>query len=491
VLGSQLFAPKYLKEISPDYVYMAEDYGLCTHYKIHKHKIIFFLAAMRTHADRISEAGFNVCYQHFKKENDPYEKKLIKFCQENEVKKIVTFEIEDKPFEARIKKSLTQVDIDLEILPSPMFIATRQRFRQYLDSVKKPFMKTFYEQMRRETKLLMDNSNKPLGGKYSFDSENRKKLPKKVEIPADPPYVESKHEADVKKVVDKFFADHPGDCESYWLGTSRANGLKALQRFVQEKLSGFGTYQDALSDRNDFLFHSVISPYLNCGLITPDEVIAKVVHNVSQDDLGDHYNSIEGFVRQVLGWREFVRGIYQNFSEEQEQKNFFAHKRKLNSSWYKGNTGILPLDLAVRRADRTGYAHHIERLMVIGNMMVLCEIEPTEAHRWFMEMFIDSSEWVMGPNVYGMGIFSDGGMFATKPYICGANYIRKMSDYPKGDWEQEMTALYWRFVGKNMEYLSGNIRCKMITRIYEKFDSQKKKELNSIGDQVIRRITSD
>lgn len=489
ILGNQLFPYEHLKNLSFCSVYMAEDYELCTYEKFHKHKIIFFLSAMRHYADDLRNKDISVSYEQLEKNKQTYEKRLIQHIEKNNIKKVLLYEIEDKFFEKRIFEEFKQNKIDFEILKSPMFISTREEFKTYLSSRKKPFMKTFYEQMRQQTKFLIDEKNSPFGGKYSFDSDNRNKLPKDIELPNEEQTNIGDHETDVIKIVKKFFGTHPGDCDNFWVKTTRRSALKTLDNFIKNKLVNFGPYQDAMSTRGDMLFHSIISPYINAGLITPDEVLRRVVKEVSSNKLPEHYSSIEGFVRQVLGWREFVRGIYQNFSDEQEGSNFFKHKRELTDLWYSGETGILPLDLAIKKATKTGYAHHIERLMILGNIMVLCEINPKAAHSWFMEMFVDSSDWVMGPNVYGMALFSDGGIFATKPYICSANYIKKMSDYPKGEWEEDITALYWRFVGKNLKYLSSNHRCRMMTKIYERFSDEKKKTLSKRGDQIISNIT--
>ncbi len=490
ILGNQLFPYENIELLEFSHVYMAESIDLCTYYRFHKHKIIFFLAAMRQYADSLRDRGVQVQYNAIDQSDDSYEETFLRYCRAENIFEVIFFEIEDKFFESRLTKFLEKSGISYSVRRSPMFFCARTKFKEYLSTVKKPFMKTFYEKMRRETGFLMDSNGRPFGGKFSFDAENRKRLPKKIQIPNLPQSSHSKYIEDVKVLVDENFSDHPGQTSEYWIPTGRKDALSFLNDFVNEKLEKFGPYQDALSSRGDTLFHSILSPYLNAGLLTPKEVLDSVVAGVSVEEVPEYYSSVEGFVRQVLGWREFVRGIYQNFSETQSASNFFEHDRELNNRWYTASTGILPLDLAIDRTIRTGYSHHIERLMVLGNMMVLCEIRPEQAHRWFMEMYVDSSDWVMGPNVYGMGIFSDGGIFATKPYICGANYIKKMSDYPKGSWELEMTALYWRFVGKNLEYLRKNFRCIMITRIYDRFSAEKQKDFESMGDDVISRLTN-
>ncbi len=490
VLGNQLFPKDCLKKLKFSSVYMAEDYELCTYEKFHKHKIIMFLSAMRNYADELQKLGKDVYYEYIEKNDLPYEARLLKYLQNKNISDVVIHEIEDKFFEKRLLETFQKNNISCDILPSPMFYCSRDDFKKYLGSKNKPFMKSFYEHMRRERKVLLTAKKTPLGDKYSFDSENRKKLPKKIELPSELSFDYGENEKEVILAVDNFFSEHPGDSDNFWLATTRKQALEVLDKFITTRLINFGPYQDAMSTRGDTLFHSVVSPYLNCGLLTPKEVVDKVCKRAGSSGVPEFYSSIEGFVRQVLGWREFVRGIYQNYSDQQEKSNFFNHQRELKACWYTGETGILPLDLAIKKAVKTGYSHHIERLMILGNLMVLCEIKPTSSHRWFMEMYVDSSDWVMGPNVYGMALFSDGGIFATKPYICGANYVKKMSDYPKGSWEEEMTSLYWRFVGKNIEYLQKNVRCTMMARIYQKFSEEKKEQLHALGDEVIGRITS-
>ncbi|MEJ2258338.1 MAG: FAD-binding domain-containing protein [Woeseiaceae bacterium] len=184
--------------------------------------------------------------------------------------------------------------------------------------------------------------------------------------------------------------------------------------------------------------------------------------------------SLEGFVRQVIGWREFVRGVYRQFSEVQATSNHWSHDRELADSWYAGTTGIPPLDDTIRQAQRCGWTHHIPRLMVLGNLMTLCEIRPQAAHRWFMEMYVDSSEWVMGPNVFGMGLFSDGGIFATKPYICGSNYLLKMSDYGKEEWCDTVDGLYWRFIDKHRDFFAANPRVALMPRALERLNRDRR-----------------
>jgi deoxyribodipyrimidine photolyase-related protein len=294
---------------------------------------------------------------------------------------------------------------------------------------------------------------------------------------------------DVKALCDIRFADHPGDVEDFWLPVQREACQPWLEDFVEKRLGAFGPYQDAIHDRFDFNYHAVISPMVNVGLMLPDEVCAQIEVAFRNDQCD--INSAEGFIRQVIGWREFIRGIYQNYSEEQDEANFFDHKRLLNENWYTGETGIPPLDDAIKKSIRLGYAHHIERLMILSNIMLLARIDPREVHRWFMEMFVDSSDWVMGPNVYGMGQFSDGGIFATKPYVCGSNYILKMSHYKKGDWCDTLDGLYWRFIEDQRDFFEKNPRMKAMTSHLDRMDDEKRARLWQAADVFLEKNTKE
>ena len=229
-----------------------------------------------------------------------------------------------------------------------------------------------------------------------------------------------------------------------------------LDEFIDKRLSMFGDFQDAMIEGEPWMFHSHISFYLNCGLLTPLECI-KAVERAYYDNRAP-LNAVEGFIRQVLGWREFIRGIYQEKGDFQLNSNYWGHTGKLTDSWCEASTGILPLDDSIKTALQDGYNHHIPRLMVISNLMNLCEIDPKEIYRWFMEMYIDSSDWVMVPNVFGMATYSDGGLMSTKPYTCGSNYFLKMSNYKRGDWCDTVDGLYWRFIEKNRSFYQSNPR---------------------------------
>lgn len=488
VLGNQLFDPKLVKRLAKGatHVFMREDQELCTYYKFHKQKIIFFLSAMRAHAKELEKAGFDVHYEKMNDDGLTYDQALRRFLKKNKIERVTHFEIEDKFFEKRIAEALAGFEV--EVWDTPMFLTTRDQFRAYLNKSKRPFMKTFYESQRKRLGILLDKKGQPTGGRWSFDEQNRKPLPKKIQPPPpkwDKPDADTR---DVMKLTEQRFGKHPGQAADLWLPTDRKGARKWLDLFLNERLPNFGPYEDAIPVHSDFVFHSVISPLINVGLLTPAEVIERILEHAEKRKLT--INSIEGFVRQVIGWREFVRGIYRNYSEKQDTTNFWKHKKKLSKHWYAGDTGIPPLDHAIKKILRYGWAHHIERLMVAGNLMLLLEVEPREAHRWYMEMFVDSSDWVMGPNVYGMGIFSDGGIFATKPYICGSNYYRKMGGYPKGEWCDGVDGLYWNFVEKHEDFFARNPRMSIMVKAVTTMDKDRKKRLTKAADELRARLVT-
>jgi deoxyribodipyrimidine photolyase-related protein len=488
ILGNQLFPSKLLKKYREIPIFMAESWDLCTYQKHHKLKIVLFLSAMRAYRDQLVDSDFDVNYQELKSKNKDktFEDLLTKALKSK--KELISFEIEDKFFETRIRKLTTKLGVKWTVLQSPMFISTRSEFTDIVGN-KKPFMKTFYEEKRRRHKILIDKDGSPVGGKWSFDADNRKKMPKDVNPDLPPPFDKNPHIKNVEKLVENNFNSHPGLIGEYWFPTTRKGYLKALNHFLTHNLENFGKYQDAISDKTPYLFHSLISPGINIGLITPNEVVEKATKHYQKNKKTIPLNSIEGFIRQVIGWREFVRGIYQVYSEKQESSNFWNHHRKMKDVWYTGETGVPPVDSAIKKAIKYGYNHHIERLMVLSSIMLLCEIDPKEVHDWFMEMYIDTSDWVMGPNVYGMGQFSDGGIFATKPYICGSNYLIKMSDHKKGEWCDAVDGLYWNFIDQKREFFSKNPRMKMMVSSFDKMDGDKKKRIFKAAKEFKNEVT--
>ncbi|MEO9870734.1 cryptochrome/photolyase family protein [Ekhidna sp.] len=489
ILGNCLF-PDH-NRLNPDsstLFFMAEDIGLCTHFNYHKHKLILFLSAMRSHAEEI-EKKHQLTYHQLTKQNQKksYEDKLKETIDSYaDIQEIVTYDIEDHFFEKRIKDFCKKEKLRLTIVDSPGFITSKEKFKKFNEDYK-PFMQTFYKQQRKDLGVLLEEDNEsPINGSWSFDDENRKKLPNDIIIPDQPTSHPTEHTEEIKKLVSELFSDHPGSTENFHWATTRRQVLYLLNDFLKERFNDFGPYEDAIDSKETFVFHSVLSPYINMGLVTPDEVVDKAIEYYQENDT--HFSSVEGFVRQIIGWREFMRGIYHEY-DEKLNTNHFDHQRKMKSCWYDGTTGIPPLDDSIKKAMKYGYTHHIERLMILGNIMLLCELDPDEVYKWFMEMYVDSADWVMAPNVYGMSQYADGGIFATKPYIGGANYIKKMSDYGKGDWEDTVNGLYWRFIEENLETFANNQRMSMMVATLRKMNTEKKEKIFKAAEKFIRRVT--
>jgi len=487
ILGNQLFNPKYLSDYKDHIFFMAEDYGLCTFEKHHKLKILLFLSAMRSFKDELKSKNFNVIYKDVNKDfKSSYEKKLEKTVKEKKIKEITFFEIEDKFFEKRILNFGKKNSLQINQVKSPMFLMERQEFKDYLSKNKRPFMANFYKIVRTKMNLLMNKNGTPKGNKWSFDEENRKKLPNNIKVPVISKVKETKETTTLKKFINSNFKDHPGNTDKFWFPTTRKDASKWLDEFLKERIKLFGDYEDAVTDKSNTVFHSALSPLINLGLIAPEEIIEKLRKIENKVPM----NSLEGYIRQIIGWREFMRGIYQNYDQRLDNTNFFNHKRKMKKSWYDGNTGLDPLDYAINNAKNYGWSHHIERLMILANIMNLCEINPKQVYKWFMEMFVDSSDWVMAPNVYGMGLFSDGGIFATKPYICGSSYFLKMMHFKKGPWCDVMDGLYWKFIDRHKKFFLKNPRLAMMVRVSEKMNKERKTRIFKAANNFIKENTN-
>jgi deoxyribodipyrimidine photolyase-related protein len=473
ILGNQLFPINLIKKYKKLNFFMAEDMYLCSYEKHHKLKLAFFLSSMREYRDDLKKNNFDINYFQLDSSTRKisYESKLLKLINTKKINHLFFYEIEDKFFEKKIFNLIKKNKLNYTVLQSPMFLNSRSNFVDYIKVGKKPFMSSYYKQQRIKNKILIDSKGFPVGGKWSFDEDNRKKIPKNLILPVKPKIKTNNNLKDVKTLIKKYFDSHPGEINEYWLESNRSKVRLLVKEFVENRLKFFGDFEDAVLKEDIFLFHSFLSPYLNNGLITPKEILEIIFSNKLINKIP--INSVEGFVRQLIGWREFMRGIYQNFSQDMEVKNFYGNSRKLTNHWYNGTTGIDPIDDAIKNIIKYGYAHHIIRLMYLSNVMNLCGIDPKEIYRWFMEMFVDSSDWVMSPNVYGMGTFSDGGIFSTKPYICGSNYMIKMSNYKKGNWSSIVDGLYWNFISKNINSIKKNARMSMVVMTYNKISFEK------------------
>lgn len=372
----------------------------------------------------------------------------------------------DDVLQRRLQRWAKSRGVELVIHPTPMFLSPMPWLSQMLAGKKKPFMATFYQAQRKRLGILLDPDGGPVGGQWSYDTENRQKLPKGYCAPR-PPVFASTPELEAAKVyVTRRFPDSRGSVEHFRWPVTRQQALHELDSFLQERLALFGHYEDAISGGQVFLHHSLLTAPLNIGLITPEEVVERTLEHARTHSVP--LNSLEGFIRQIIGWREFMHGIYRFHGVRVRNGNYWHHGEPLPESFHSGNTGIAPVDAVIRRLKQHAWCHHIERLMVMGNIMLLKHIEPNAVYRWFMEWFIDAYDWVMVPNVYGMSQFADGGTFTTKPYFSGSNYLLKMSDFPKGLWCAEWDALFWRFIGDHREFFLKNPRMSMLVRQWDK-----------------------
>ena len=486
VLGNQLFPVDYLKQLNIKHVFMREDMNLCTYEKHHKQKIALFLSSMRSYRDELKKNKITTEYCELMDYNSmTYEEYLKRYLDKIKIKKISIWSIEDKWFEKRLKK-LEKNGISIEIHDTPMFLTKLNEFEEMCTQRKSPKYKMtdFYINQRKKLDILMKD-NKPLGGKWTFDGENRKKIPQNTTPPPLLQFKKTNHTKDVTKLVDEVFKKHYGETKHFNYPTTREQALDNLRHFLDHKFSKFGDYEDSVDERSHLWFHSNLSSSLNIGLITPLDILNNIrdLNNIP-------INSYEGFVRQIIGWREFMRCLYHFEGKNMEKSNFFNHQRKIKKSWYTGTTGLDPLDYSIKSTIKHAYSHHIERLMIQVNLMNLCEIKPRDAYKWFMELYIDSSDWVMTPNVYSMGLFADGGIMATKPYICGSNYILKMMNFKKGPWCDVMDGLYWRFIDKNRAFFKKNPRLNMMVSLFDKMKKVKKDNILSKASEFIERNTS-
>ncbi|MGC9517813.1 MAG: cryptochrome/photolyase family protein [Methanomicrobiales archaeon] len=427
--------------------------------KFHKKKLVLHRASMRAFFDYLESENFQVEYiEHAK---DSKMKYLFDKLKEKSIKRIYYADLVDYALEHRIKKIAKSHQIEIVEMDSPGFLNSKISILEYFKDKKRYFMTSFYIKQRKKRDILVEDS-KPMGGKWSFDPANRKKLPKGIKIPLIKKIPENKYINEAQKYVEKNFPDNPGNVKFFYPVTHDET-VFWFDDFLKNRFHNFGDYEDAISEDEPFLFHSIISPLLNIGLITPQEIIEKILktHHIN-------LNSKEGYIRQIIGWREFMRAIYLLEGPRQRTTNYLNHERAINSNLYWGKTGLHPYDKVVQRVIKLGYAHHIERLMILGNLMLLMDILPDHVYKWFMEMFIDSYDWVMVPNVYGMSQYSDGGLITTKPYFSSSNYIKKMSNFKHGDWEEVWDGLFWRFVYKNQEILKNNPRLRVILKGLEK-----------------------
>ena len=478
---NQLFKANPLLQIEGEFL-LVEEVLFFQHFKFHVQKLIFHRSSMKFYESYLLKKNKKVLYIE-QSESISDVRKLIPFLKEEGYESISYLVTDDNYLERRLTSSAKKNNLDLIVHDSPMFLNTSKDLESFFRADKKKFYQTsFYIEQRKKLGVLLDESGNAEGGKWSFDTENRKKYPKTKVAPIIEKLKADDFFLEATLYVKNHFKNNPGEfSEKPIYPHSHDLSEKWLDKFLEERMQEFGPYEDAMVQKESFLNHSVISPLLNSGLITPKHVIAKTL------SFKDRYplNSLEGFLRQIIGWREFIRGVYKVKGSQERTTNFFNFKRKIPNSFYNATTGILPIDITIEKVKKTAYNHHIERLMVLGNFMMLCEFDPDEIYKWFMEHYIDAYDWVMVPNVYGMSQFADGGLMSTKPYISSSNYLKKMSDFPNGEWQKIWDALYWRFINLNREIFAKNIRMKFMVSMLDKMSEDKKTNHFKIANEYL------
>lgn len=467
-------------------VVLIEEFLFFKQYKFHKQKLIFHRASMKAYQHYLIEKGFNVQYIET---HDPLSdiRTLLPFCKKEGVEQVHYCDTIDHNLERRITAQSKLLNVTIVCYESPGFMLSSKETQHYFLSTKRFHQTDFYIEQRKRFNILVSAAKQPQGGKWTYDNENRLKYPKGKKPPSVICPTINPFWAEAVEYVERNFSDNPGEIQSTLIyPTTYDESRQWLDQFLEQRFESFGDYEDAIVRSEILLHHSLLTPMLNVGLLTPPEIIEQALQIASKRIIP--LNSTEGFVRQIVGWREFIRGMYAHAGTRQRTTNFWKFTRKIPQSFWKGTTGVEPIDTVIQRILSTGYCHHIERLMVLGNFMLLCEFDPDEVYQWFMELFIDSYDWVMVPNVYGMSQFADGGLMATKPYISGSNYLMKMSDFQKGEWQAIWDALFWRFMHVHRTFFLNNPRLGMLVRTFDKMDKQKQEAHLKIAADFLEKL---
>ena len=500
ILGDQLshqIASLRDINIDTDIVLMAEVSAEVTYVKHHKRKIAFLFAAMRHFAEELRCAGIKVIYHRLDDQNNggSLESALKQVIASRKISKLVV----TMPGEYRLMETMriwqSTLDVAVELREDDRFLCSLNKFNKWADGRRQLRMDFFYRDMRRDHNVLMDG-DEPVGGKWNFDSDNREPPVAGMVIPPPLQFVPDKITNEVLALVSERCADHFGDLDDFGFAVTREQALAVLDHFVDQRLNNFGKYQDAMVLDEPWLYHSHIGFYLNAGLLLPAEVISAAEAAYHSGHLP--LNSVEGFIRQILGWREFVRGIYWLKMPDYADLNFFEAKRDLPEFYWSGETNMLCLAQAVDATKKYAYAHHIQRLMVLGNFALLAGLSPEQVNEWFLIVYADAYEWVELPNVSGMVLFADGGYLASKPYAAGGAYINRMSNYCKHchykvSQKNGVTAcpfnyLYWDFLIRNRSKLKDNARLGMMYRSLDRMDASKIAAVQHDADRFLTML---
>jgi deoxyribodipyrimidine photolyase-related protein len=457
-------------------VFLVEEDLFFKQYYFHKQKLVLHRASMKAYESFLRKEKIPVEYVDAQSGLSDI-RKLIAHLAKKGLREIHFVEVTDNWLNRRFQKECSLHGLILIEYPSPNFLNTPAGSSAFFDKKKTYFQTDFYIQQRKERNILIESHGQPLGSKWTYDTENRKRFPKKEIIPVPEIPKENKYVKEARAYVTQHFKNNYGfvndtfkEREGFYPVTFEETDAW-LNNFLKHRFNKFGIYEDAILSKESFLYHSVLTPMLNIGLINPQQVIDKAMD--AAIEYAVPLNSLEGFIRQIIGWREFIRIVYDREGSKQRTTNFWGFTRKIPPSFWSGTTGIAPIDIVIKKVLQTGYAHHIERLMVLGNFMLLCGFHPNEVYKWFMEMFVDSYDWVMVPNVYGMAQFADGGLMTTKPYISGSNYLMKMGDFEKGPWQQTWDGLFWRFMHTQRDFFLKNPRLGMLVHTFDKMSKEK------------------
>ncbi|WP_420328574.1 cryptochrome/photolyase family protein [Mameliella sp.] len=495
VLGDQLsegVAALKVADKARDVVIMAEVVDETDYVPHHPKKIAFIFAAMRKFAARLREDGWEVRYTELDDTQNAGSicGELLRRAEETDASEVIATE----PGEWRLINALQHCPLKVRLLEDDRFIASHAMFDQWAEGRKALRMEYFYREMRRKTGLLMEGDD-PAGGQWNFDHDNRKPAPDTVThkpIWFEPDAVTE----EVLDLVEARFPNNFGVLRPFGFATDRAEAQQALAHFIDHALPRFGDYQDAILDENRFLYHSLLSGYMNIGLLDPLDACHAVEKAFENGDVP--INAAEGFIRQIIGWREYVRGIYFREGPEYPERNVLDHNRKLPWFYWSAETDMRCVAKAVEQTRDEAYAHHIQRLMVTGNFGLLAGVDPHALHEWYLSVYIDAFEWVEAPNTVGMSQFADGGIIASKPYVSSGNYINKMSDHCKpcaysvaaktGKTACPFNLLYWHFMDRHRDRFESNPRMAQMYRTFDRMDPDKRETVLREAQSFLDRM---
>ena len=481
-----------------DLVVMAEVHSEASYTNHHKKKLVFIFSAMRHFADALEEDGWRVHYQRYHPDNpaQSIEQVIAELAREYQPERVITTECGEWRLHEQISRWHKTLGIPVEIRPDTRFVCNIDEFARWAEGRKQLRMEFFYREMRKKTSLLMTSEGQPEGGQWNFDTDNRKKWAGKPPAPA--PFREEPDAitTEVIELVNEYFSEHFGTTEDFHYAVTAGQALDALAHFIDFALPCFGDYQDAMSDNEDWLFHSILSPYLNTGLLDPMEVCEEAVRawHAGRAPL----NAVEGFVRQIIGWREFVRGIYWLLMPGYARENRLGNSCELPWFYWTGDTKMRCMHKAIDATARNAYAHHIQRLMVTGNFALLAGVKPEAICDWYLAVYIDAFDWVELPNTLGMVMHADGGYLGSKPYAASGKYIQRMSDHCQnchyrvqdatGDRACPFNSLYWHFIDRHREDFANNPRMTMMYRNWDKQKPERREALRARADWVLANI---